>query len=64
MATIIAKYTSGTCAECDSPIKQGDEIAHSSDGYVHVECPETELDLLAAKPACPSCWLVGPCDCD
>lgn len=65
MSTFIAKYASGACAGCDSPIKPGEEITRNLDqDYVHVDCPDTELDALATKPVCPSCWMVGPCDCD
>lgn len=65
MATFIAKFASGACAECVSQIKIGEEISGNVDGgYTHVDCPETELDSLATKPVCPTCWMVGPCDCD
>jgi hypothetical protein len=66
MSTFTAKYASGTCSGCDSSIKAGEEITRSSidQDYVHVDCPDTELDALANKPPCTSCWMVGPCDCD
>jgi hypothetical protein len=65
MSTFIAKYASGTCTGCENPIKSGEEIARDAEqGYVHVDCPDTELVALANKPVCQSCWLVGPCDCD
>jgi hypothetical protein len=65
MTTFIAKYASGTCAGCDSPIKPGEEITRNLDqDYVHLDCPDTELDSLSNKPACPCCWAVGPCYCD
>ena len=66
MSTFTAKYASGTCTECESPIKAGEEIIRSSDQgyYVHVDCPDNELDLVAKRPACPSCFIIGPCDCN
>jgi hypothetical protein len=66
MSTFTAKYASGTCAGCDSLIKAGEEISRNLDqDYVHVDCPPaTDLDVLATKSVCPSCWMVGPCDCD
>lgn len=65
MTTFTAKYAAGTCIECESPIKPGEEISRDADdGYVHVDCPVSDLDRLVGKPACPSCWIIGPCDCD
>jgi hypothetical protein len=65
MSTFTAKYASGTCTGCDSPIKPGEEITRDLDqDYVHVDCPDSDLDAMANKRVCPSCWMVGPCDCD
>ncbi|KIA73472.1 hypothetical protein ANMWB30_23990 [Arthrobacter sp. MWB30] len=65
MTTFTAKYASGNCVECEERIRPGEEITHNADGsYTHVECPATELESLAGKPVCTTCWLVGPCDCD
>lgn len=65
MNTFIAKYNSGTCAACEGPVKAGEEVSRNLDQeYLHVDCPDTELDALANKPVCQSCWMVGPCDCD
>ncbi|MDP9903194.1 hypothetical protein [Arthrobacter bambusae] len=62
--TFPAKYA-GICGTCSSPINPGEEITRTlKDDYTHVECPEPELDALKGRPACPSCWMVGPCDCD
>lgn len=64
MSTFIAQYASGTCAECDAPIRVGEELGRNLDqDYVHVDCPENDLDSLAGAPVCPTCWMVGPCDC-
>lgn len=65
MSTFRAQYSSGTCSACRGPITAGEEIIRNLDSeYMHADCPETELDALAGKTPCPSCWLVGPCDCD
>jgi hypothetical protein len=55
---------SGTCRDCDGPIKVGEKIRSSSEGgYAHVECPEE-------KPAdvCKKCFMAkaanGSCECD
>ncbi|MGY4541357.1 hypothetical protein ACVWY0_001266 [Arthrobacter sp. UYNi723] len=65
MSTFTAKYAAGTCADCETRIKPGEEISRNLDqDYIHVDCPDTELDRLVNKPVCPSCWLIGPCDCN
>lgn len=64
MTTFMAKYTSGSCSDCEWPIKPGEEISRNVDQeYVHVDCPDTDLDSLANKPVCASCWIIGSCDC-
>lgn len=57
-----AAYPS-TCSICDEQIKRGDLIVRDQGQYVHDDCPD-RLDAVIAGPPCPSCWLVGPCDCD
>lgn len=65
MSTFTAQFTSGNCSACEGPVVAGQEIIRNLDsGYTHADCPESELDALAGKPVCPSCWMVGPCDCD
>jgi hypothetical protein len=63
--TFLAQFTSGTCADCTGAIAEGDEITRNLEKeYIHVDCPDTELDRLAKLPVCPSCFMIGPCECD
>ena len=45
---------------CDDRIHRGDDITASPDGWQHRDCgaPDTPTN------PCPTCWLVGPCDCE
>ena len=50
----------GWCPACDDRIHRGDDITASPDGWQHRDCgaPDTPTN------PCPTCWLVGPCDCE
>lgn len=60
-----ARYP-GTCTECGARFHTGDPIASAGitteDGtWCHASCdPDPDDD----REPCPTCWLIGPCDCD
>lgn len=56
-----AKYY-GTCAACDERIRPGDMITFEEDDTMHETCTDSRAHETKQKP-CPTCWLVGPCDC-
>lgn len=75
---MIARY-GGRCPGCGNDYGQGEEIAPVGGSWGHARCvdplesrheysPDPMLSRLnrAAKagPACPRCFLVGPCDCE
>lgn len=53
-----ARYP-GTCATGNDPIKVGDPIEETDDGYAHVDC----LPRAPEGPPCTSCWLVHAGEC-
>lgn len=71
--TFIAKYP-GRCDDCREAIAAGQQVEYKGLGeartLVHVVCDSpgedelTHLDRAAALPVCPTCWLVGPCECE
>lgn len=62
-----ARYK-GVCAECDSPIRPGDEIEYDSDDLViHVDCQDQEITRrleYKKQDVCTICWLIRPCEHD
>lgn len=63
MSTFAAKY-SGRCANaCDEQIEVGDDVLFVEGELMHVGCVSGAGGLEAAGAPCPSCWLVGKCDC-
>ena len=68
-ATFIARY-SGHCVQGDHHFAEGDTIGYDADdNLICGDCLtgiSTEANRKAAYEAadpCPSCFLVGPCDC-
>ena len=60
--TFVTRYAN-PCPSCNQTVHTDTPAERDGDGnYVHVDCP-IDLDALAGSPACPTCWLVGPCDC-
>lgn len=53
----------GECDHCDEPIEVGQLIETAGVlGWIHATCPEPTPG--EPPKACPTCWLVGPCDCE
>ena len=62
MSAFPAQYPS-TCPICGEQIRPGDPIVRDEGKYVHDDCPDA-FDDAVTGPACPTCWMVGPCDCE
>ena len=66
--TVSARYDSGSCQECDRPIRKGEDIDRDDEGvWVHSGCrrlDETEPERYRPRPICDSCWLEKPCGCE
>lgn len=56
MNSFEARYP-GTCAAAGDPIKLGDPIVNTDDGYAHDDC------VVVEPPACSKCWLVHAGEC-
>lgn len=63
MTTIRARYH-GRCDACGEEYPPGTIIHRdeTDEWWVHATCPDDGHD--ATGPACPACWLIGPCDCE
>lgn len=61
MNSFEARYP-GRCPACREPIKVGDPILDTEDGYVHDHCADA-VDRELAKTPCTSCWLVHAGEC-
>ena len=49
-----------TCLDCHRPIEPGQRVHHRPGvGLVHHRHDRTEV----LPEACPTCWMVGPCEC-
>lgn len=49
-----------TCLDCNRPIEPGQRIHNRPGvGLVHHRHDRTEV----LPEACPTCWMVGPCEC-
>lgn len=57
---------SGTCEACGERYGPGTPIRADGEQsgmtfWSHATCPTTYDDT---RPACATCWLIGPCDCE
>lgn len=62
MSTFAARFA-GRCAnDCEEPIEVGDDVLFIEGELMHAVCVALVPGGAASAP-CPSCWLVGRCDC-
>lgn len=52
----------GRCACCEEHVKPGDLVAYEDDALVCESCMTSVV--VDDRSPCPTCWLVGPCDCE
>lgn len=60
-----ARYSSN-CPACDGPIREGDHINLTDEGYQHSDCEDAYVPPIES-PTCTACWLrhpIGECDRD
>lgn len=62
--SLTARYST-TCPSCGERIVPGDPITdEDGDGeFIHATCLASP-EARELGPVCPSCWLIGPCDCE
>lgn len=67
--TFTAKWD-GWCHDCGERVTAGDQVTYRDtererDVLCHATCPDVAGDPdLGRRDMCPTCFMVGPCDCD